>query len=330
MTHAGSIHILGAGLSGTFLARSLARLGATAVVWDDPSFPSASRAAIGLVNPITGIRLAKSWNWDVFFPAAKAAFAEITAATGRPCWHPLPIDRVFRTPEEAERAAAALADPTRSAFLSPLPPSPVPAPHGGFRIVGGGWLDTAVLPYALPPGWLRPQTPDPDELEGTVIDCRGYPGAAALPLPWNPAKGETLILRIPDWPEDRILLRGIFTVPLGGGIFRAGATYEWNDLQPIPTETGRCHILESLSAMGARPREILAQHAGIRPILRGSRPVCGPHPTRPGHFIFNGLGSKGALMAPLLAHRLALHITGCPVDPCPGLPDFRPLAQCTG
>jgi len=309
LSPSGPIHILGAGLAGTFLARALHALGASPCVWDDPAFPSASRAAIGLVNPVTGIRLAKSWNWDAFFPAAHAAFAEISSATGLPCWHPLPIDRIFRTPEEAARGAAALADPARAAFLTPLPPGPVPAPHGGFRILGGGWFDTSVLPPALPSGCLRPQTADPARLEGTVIDCRGYPGTAALPLPWNPAKGETLTLRIPGWPEDRILLRGIFTVPLGGGLFRAGATYEWNDLTPSPTGAGRSEILESLTTMGARPGEILAHHAGIRPILRGSRPVCGPHPTLPGHFIFNGLGSKGALMAPLLARQLALQIT---------------------
>jgi glycine/D-amino acid oxidase-like deaminating enzyme len=308
------LHILGAGLAGTFLARALLRRGRTPTVWDDPAFPSASRAAIGLVNPVTGIRLAKTWNWDAFAPAAFAAFDELARESGSPCWRPLPIDRIFRTPEEAERAATAQADPARSAFLAPLPPGPVSAPHGGFRILGGGWFSTAILPRALPPGIIRPLRADPGRLEGTVIDCRGWPGAADLPLPWNPAKGETLTLHIPQWPEDRILLRGIFTVPLGGGLFRAGATYEWNDLDPRPTEAGRRSILQGLEAMGAAPGEIVDHRAGIRPILRGSRPVAGPHPTRPGHWVLNGLGSKGALMAPLLAEELAAAILGAPAS----------------
>lgn len=305
-------HILGAGLAGTFLARALLRHGLTPVVWDDPAFPSASRAAAGLVNPVTGIRLAKTWNWDAFFPAAITAFAELARDTGAPCWHPLPIDRIFRTPEEAARGEAAQADPARSVFLRPLPePSPA-APLGGFRISGGGWLDTAVLARALPPAILRPERVDPAALSGTVIDCRGWPGGADTPLPWHPAKGETLTLRLPDWPEDRILLRGIFTVPLGGGVFRVGATYSWDDLDPRPTDEGRRRLLDGLRALGARPGEILDHRAGVRPILRGSRPWCGPHPHQPGHWIFNGLGSKGALMAPRLAEQLARRILGLP------------------
>jgi glycine/D-amino acid oxidase-like deaminating enzyme len=299
------LHIVGAGLAGTFLARAFLRRGHTPTVWDDPAFPSASRAAIGLVNPVTGIRLTKTWDWDAFAPFALATFDKLSRETGLPCWRPLPIDRIFRTPEEAERAAIAQADPARAAFLEPLPPGPVPAPYGGFRIRGGGCFSTAVLPHALPREIVRAQRIDPARLEGIVVDCRGWPGGADVPLPWNPAKGETLTLHIPQWPEDRILLRGVFTVPLGQGLFCAGATYEWNDLDPRPTEAGRRSILQSLEAMGATPGEIVDHRAGVRPILRGSRPVVGPHPTRPGHWVFNGLGSKGALMAPLLAEQLA-------------------------
>lgn len=306
-------HILGAGLAGVFMARALMRHGVRPTVWDEPAFPSATRAAAGLVNPITGLRFSKTWCWEEAWPLARAEYDAVERATGRRCWHTLAIDRIFRDAGEAARGGAALRDPARAPLLQPLPvPFPIPAPHGGVRMVSGGWLDTTVLRDALPAGWIQPERMDPAHLTGTIIDCRGWPGGADLPLPWNPAKGEILTLRLPDWPRDRIIMRGIFTVPLGGDVFRVGATYEWEDLTPQPTEQGRAALLDALRAMGACPGEILDHRAGIRPILRDARPYCGPHPTRQDYWIFNGLGSKGALLAPWLADQLARRILRLP------------------
>jgi glycine/D-amino acid oxidase-like deaminating enzyme len=305
------IHVIGAGIAGTFLARALLRRHADVTVWDDPAHPSASRAAAGLVNPVTGIRLARTWQWDRFFPAARRLFEEIGSELGQPVWQDLPIDRIFRTPEEGERWEKRATDRSCDGYVREMPPGPVASPHGGIRIVGGGWFDYGMLPRLLPSRVLRPERAEPSALEGTVVDCRGWtPEPGSFPLPWNPAKGEILTLRLPGWPEDRVLMRGVFTLPLGGGIFRVGATYEWGDLQPVPTAEGRATLLDALRAMGVTPGEILDARAGIRPILRGSRPAVGPHPHHPRQWIFNGLGSKAALMAPALAEDLAAWILG--------------------
>ena len=48
--------------------------------------------------------------------------------------------------------------------------------------------------------------------------------------------------------------------------------------------------------------------AGVRPIIRQSRPVIGSHPENDNLLIFNGLGSKGVLYAPGVADRLAAYL----------------------
>jgi glycine/D-amino acid oxidase-like deaminating enzyme len=48
--------------------------------------------------------------------------------------------------------------------------------------------------------------------------------------------------------------------------------------------------------------------AGIRPAIKGRRPVIGPHPHYKNVFAFSGMGSKAILMAPLLAEQLVDHI----------------------
>jgi glycine/D-amino acid oxidase-like deaminating enzyme len=49
--------------------------------------------------------------------------------------------------------------------------------------------------------------------------------------------------------------------------------------------------------------EMLAHEAGVRPILRRSEPMIGP--LGKGGWMFNGLGSKGSLLGPGMARRLA-------------------------
>ena len=56
--------------------------------------------------------------------------------------------------------------------------------------------------------------------------------------------------------------------------------------------------------------EIIKQVVGIRPITHDRHPVIGIHPASPLIGIFNGLGSKGALTAPLLANQMAALLVG--------------------
>jgi glycine/D-amino acid oxidase-like deaminating enzyme len=49
------------------------------------------------------------------------------------------------------------------------------------------------------------------------------------------------------------------------------------------------------------PFEVVDHQAGIRPAIADRRPVIGRHPDFKPLYIFNGLGSKGAMLTPTLA-----------------------------
>ncbi len=71
---------------------------------------------------------------------------------------------------------------------------------------------------------------------------------------------------------------------------------------------------------GLEGAEIVRHHAGIRVTVRAHRlPIVGPLPGRTGIWTFTGLGSKGLLMAPLVATHLSEYLRD------PGLipPEFR-------
>lgn len=53
------------------------------------------------------------------------------------------------------------------------------------------------------------------------------------------------------------------------------------------------------------PYTVVDHKVGMRPTVSDRRPVLGMHPEHKGLFIFNGLGTKGYMLAPLLSFEMA-------------------------
>ena len=131
----------------------------------------------------------------------------------------------------------------------------------------------------------------------------------ARPLGPGPFPGMVVIHHAPGWDESQIRIgAGGWLVPLGNGHFKAGSTYEWNELDGTPTAKGRTRIEEIARRLGGGGDfEVTAHEAAVRPILRRSEPLIGP--AGGGDWMFNALGSKGCLYAPGMARRLARWLT---------------------
>jgi glycine/D-amino acid oxidase-like deaminating enzyme len=56
------------------------------------------------------------------------------------------------------------------------------------------------------------------------------------------------------------------------------------------------------------PYEIIKHEAGIRPTVNDRRPILGIHPEHPRLAVFNGLGTKGVMLAPYFANQLIDHL----------------------
>lgn len=104
-------------------------------------------------------------------------------------------------------------------------------------------------------------------------------------------------------------------------MWKAGANYDWKHMDATPSKEGKAEVLNKLSTwvkLGKGmdvPMEVIGHEAGIRPIVRNSMPVVGFHPEIEEVGFFNGLGSKGSLMAPAVAEHFAAHLCGvCDLD----------------
>ena len=135
-------------------------------------------------------------------------------------------------------------------------------------------------------------------------------------LPFQPTKGEVLLINIDKDEPDQLLKHRIFLVPQGKGRFWAGATNDWDYPDEKPSQEGRSFLEDRLKDMLSVDFHIDKHQAAIRPTVKDRRPFLGAHPDYPQLFIFNGLGTKGASLGPYFAKQMAdLLQQNKPVDP---------------
>lgn len=331
------ILVVGQGIAGTLLAWSLLRRGVQVRVAEGDLPGASSAVAAGIINPVTGKRFVKSWRFEEFFPLARAVYGQLEQELGIALWREKPIVRLLATPEEANDWAVRCAMPDYADYLAELPDaggwSPLLKP--GFRfgaIRRAARVELAPLLAAFRSrmvvgGFFLQKNFDYEEAERLAADfdhvvfCEGY-RAQSNPffpqLPWQIAKGEALLLRFSDpraaYLTD-MLKKTMTLVPLGDGTFWAGGSYQWHYSDLAPSAGERDFMLRHLREMLAAPFEVVGQVAGVRPTVKDRRPLLGRSAVNSKFFIFNGLGTKGSLLAPYCAEHLAQHILdGTPLD----------------
>ena len=97
-------------------------------------------------------------------------------------------------------------------------------------------------------------------------------------------------------------------VPVGDNLFWAGGSYQWHFPDLLPSEGEKQFILKHIEEMLAAPFEIVGHVAGVRPTVKDRRPFIGQSVLHSKVFIFNVLGTKGALLAPFWAEHFAKHL----------------------
>jgi glycine/D-amino acid oxidase-like deaminating enzyme len=91
------ILIIGQGICGSFLAWWLEQAGVPFIVIDEQLPFTASRAAAGLINPVTGRRIVKTWMIDELLPFARQAYGQMGAAFGVSFLGPAMVTDFFPT-----------------------------------------------------------------------------------------------------------------------------------------------------------------------------------------------------------------------------------------
>ena len=342
--------IVGQGISGTFLSWNLMKAGKTVVVIDEPSPFSASKVASGVINPVTGRRIVRTWEIETMMPYAVQAYIELGNELGLNLIRQCNILDFHATPQMKLAFDERLLNETN--YLK-LPDNPNQWDNYFNSSFGIGEINPCWLidMNAMLDGWRKKlieqntlinvhfNLSDASILEdqivyqaytaNKIIFCDGTTGfnnPYFHLLPFAPNKGEALITSIPDLPITHIYKQGISLVPWKDGLFWIGSSYEWNFTDPNPTNAFKHKIEHLLKHWLKLPYTIIDHLASVRPANMERRPFIGFHPIHNNVGIMNGMGTKGCSLAPFFAREFTMSIlNGSQINPLANVNRFQKI-----
>ena len=331
------IIIVGAGLAGLSLAVQLIRKGKQVIVYDN-GVNHSSIIAAGMINPLVFRRMTKSWRVDECLAALNSFYADLESFSGEKFHHSIQIRRMFSSEQEREYWEEKQHLEEFQPYMTELSDEDYNYngalnEFGSGRVKNASYVETATFleagkAFVEEKGVLREETFFPSEISGNtykgeafeaVVFCQGYLGAdnpffGYLPL--QQTMGETLTVNSESLPDNESVNRKCFVLPLGNKKFKVGSTYVWNTPVLEITTEGREAILEKLQYLTEEKVAVVDQAAGVRPTTPDRRAMMGVHPENEKIFLFNGLGTKGYMLAPLLSKEFASYLLdGKPLHP---------------
>jgi glycine oxidase len=325
--------IVGLGIAGLNLCHQLEKAGKSFIVIDNCPTNSASLIAAGIYNPIVLKRKVKSWKVDQLFPVLIDTYRELEEKLGDEyLLHDFPILKPISSADEIKEWQQAVAENRVAPFVNSIQETPPKGPFqdkviGSITINNSGFLRIQKLvltyrDYLKKKGLLIEKQFDYSSIdltknevvyddvsadriifsEGRFISENPYFNW----IPYNPTKGQILTVKV-NTPLDASKIYNqqfLFFPTEEKDVFRLGATYSWNQTDEEPSEEATQELLEKVKKAMDIDLEVIEAKAAIRPTVADRRPTIGLHPEEKNVFLFNGMGSKGVMLAPMFAKEL--------------------------
>lgn len=328
--------IVGQGIAGTILSYKLIKKGYLVKVIDDGHRTASSTKAAGIINPITGRSYVKSWMIDDLIPEAKKTYKSLEDELDGKYYHDHTIVRVLGSIFEENKWSSRLLDDAYSKHILEDYDTSILNEYykdvNSCAIIKGGrvnlrsllsdyrkWLieQEALIENSFKPKHLRvqPRTMYYDDVEvGKIVFAEGVQSIdnQYFPdLPFQPNKGQVLIVDMPNYKIKDIVKHGIFICPIEGNRYWVGSGYEREFEDDRPTKEGRNKLKEQLShILKSTDYKIVEHISGIRPSVKGRKPLLGRSNIHTPMYLFGGLGTKGSSLAPYWAEHLIQYMEG--------------------
>ncbi|AFK03735.1 FAD dependent oxidoreductase [Emticicia oligotrophica DSM 17448] len=322
--------IVGQGIAGSILAYKLMKANKKVLIFNDETLPTSSSVAGGIFNPITGKNLDKTWLADTIFPFQREFYTSLEKEFKSNFFHETNLFRPFANEQQRKHFLRLTDEYDLGNYLRIVQPNPslfsaINNELGGLYTTSAGWVDVSLMLSNFKVFFQTNENYQAEKLDFSelkiseshisykniqakrIIFCEGY-YSTQNPyfnwIPFNPAKGETLIAKVEGYSINEIINQGFWIIRLSEGKCRFGSTYIWDRLDWEPTESSLELISSKISKFLTLPYQITSQEAGIRPTTKDRRPFMGNHPTHHNVYIFNGLGTKGVSLAPYFAEEM--------------------------
>lgn len=318
--------IVGQGIAGSILSYELLKKNKKILLIDNNYPNSSSRVAAGLFNPVTGRRMVHTWLAHELFGLAHSYYPKIELKLKTQFFHPLPLHYLFSSIKESNDLYAKFSEPEFADWINQNQTAncltDIHAPLGFLELKQAGWCNVNKLLVAFKnyfeiTGCYLQEQFNYEKLYQTVrgweyghiktaavIFCEGV-GGLNNPwfgyLPFKPVKGEIITFKSNKLSLTSIVKQHYWIIPQGNGIFKCGATFDFNQINETPSKQAVNELFKWLTKTLRGSFEVINHQAAIRPTTLDRRPLLGEHATCKNLFIFNGLGSKGVSLAPYLA-----------------------------
>jgi len=326
-----NILIIGGGVAGCSLAWQLAKKGINVKLLDKKENHS-SFVAAGMINPIVFRRMNLSWRVDELLPYSQLFYNELETEMQQKFCTPLSIRRFFSSQQERDYWNKKQDLHEFQSYLTHHSDFDIPIANSntklGSALVKKGLrvdslkfmkafhrylITQKILEYAL----FNPEEFNPEgrnyqskQYDSVVFCC----GSENDTLPYfdevniEHTKGQIITIESDEINEKESWNQKGFILPIGNNKFKVGATIE-REIRDVKTTPEALKELKGvLKNLSQGSFKVINQVAGIRPTVYDRRPVMGEHPDTKGLYVFNGLGTKGYLLAPLLSLEMANHI----------------------
>ncbi len=324
--------IVGFGLAGMAFVAELEKAGKSFIVFDNNE-NAPSRIVGGMYNPIILKRFTPAWMSHEMWQYSLPFYQELEKKFKKLYITPIEIKRILHSIEEQNNWIVASDKAVMSEYMQPeisnKQVTGILSPYGFGKLKNVGRVEGEELlndykKYLVAKKQFLEKSfeyehlivrddkvqylnIDADQIvfsEGTYLHQNPFFNY----LPMREAKGEMLVIEIPDLDIDFTIKSGVFMVPFGNNKYVVGATYNWEDKTFNSTKEAREELERKLNSFLKLPYKIIDYKVGLRPTIKDRRPLIGRHPKYPNLAVLNGLGTRGVIIAPYLAKSLFNHL----------------------
>lgn len=324
--------IVGQGIAGSFLSQQFLKEGYRIKVVDSGVKNSSSWVAAGVINPLVLKRYTLSWRADEFLQALPSFYADLSSRLSENYYHPEPLYKLINSKDESNFWQHRYEKAQLESYLIKELITEGDLTFAGLKDFKKGlvkncaWFDlkgflSHFRQYLKQNNILIEEDFDYNSLKKHnykdlsfehLIFCEGQgvkrnPFFNDLPFQWN--KGELITIKSTELKLEKMVKKKVFILPVGNDEYKVGATYS-RDWESKETSREKLELLkEFLEEVINVPYTFIKQEAGIRPAVKDRRPLMGKD-EKSGYFLFNGLGSRGCFMAPLLSKEMLQYLKG--------------------
>lgn len=308
--------IIGQGIAGSAFAWNLYLNDKSFLIIDSKEKNTASEAALGIYNPITGRRNSLTWNADKLFDTTEDFYLKIGNILGKKIISKKNIYRPFKTNRDLNDWNIRAENTKFKKYIKKID-------NKGILTSKSGYLD--VLKYLTESRkyfkshnrYIEKKVNSKNIMiedrkivigdinAKHVVMCIGINQNNLnlfSNLPLRPVSGNSILAEV-NFNATHIVNNKISVINTSKNNVHAGSTYH-NGFENMGTEK----IEKQLKEIVQKKYKIKEYKFGVRPATRDRRPFVGRHSNIDNLYILNGLGSKGVSQSPYCSKELLNYI----------------------